>query len=353
MAPITALKRDIDPVLSQWKRDPKRKPLLVRGARQVGKTWSLKAFAAREYASHLYLNFEEDPVLGSLFEDRLSPSALLRNIELYTGETVREKETLLILDEIQASDRALNSLKYFAEQAPHLHVAAAGSLLGVRLAGPRSYRRNAIPGQGPRPETGHLHQRSFLLAETTRDSGPKRGRCFLLAETTRGFDPKRGRCFLLAETTRGFGPKWGRSFLLAETTRGFWPKQGRSFLPPCVVQPTAALLGDFSPSLNRDGPNSRGLPPRGPSAQVPLGTGSLLLRHRRHDLVQRGIAPVSTGRTTNLSFEKPPATRPRGPGPARNQNPGPGRSFGQAAAGRVPAAIVAWRPFPGRPGRGS
>lgn len=132
------MQRELVGELTAWQRAERRKPLLLRGARQVGKTWLLKDFAERAFPEHLYLNFEEDPPLSGLFEDRLSSELLLRNLSLYTGRTIGP-ETLLIFDEIQVSAGALNSLKYFAEQAPQQPVAAAGSLLGIRLARTASF----------------------------------------------------------------------------------------------------------------------------------------------------------------------------------------------------------------------
>ena len=132
------MRRDLDSRLTEWRLSEGRKPLLLRGARQVGKTWALRAFAAREYERSLYLNFEEDPGLAGLFAGRLSPEVVLRNLELYTGTRV-EAGTLLILDEVQACAEALNSLKYFAEHAPEVHVCAAGSLLRVRLGRMKSF----------------------------------------------------------------------------------------------------------------------------------------------------------------------------------------------------------------------
>lgn len=127
------MKRDLYAKLLSWKASKTRKPLIVRGARQVGKTYLLKAFGKQEYATSLYLNFEEDPKLGEFFQDKLDPSTILNNICLYLNTSIDHEQTLLILDEIQESLAALNSLKYFQEKAPQYHIAAAGSLLGVKL----------------------------------------------------------------------------------------------------------------------------------------------------------------------------------------------------------------------------
>jgi len=117
--------------LQNWKIKPDRKPLILRGARQVGKTWLMKEFASTNYRNSVYVNFEDAPQLHSLFVEDFDIDRILNVLEIYTGEVVQSGETLLILDEIQAAERALTSLKYFQEKAPGLHVVAAGSLLGV------------------------------------------------------------------------------------------------------------------------------------------------------------------------------------------------------------------------------
>ncbi len=126
-------------MLLKWKASPVRKPLLLRGARQVGKTWLLKTFARSEYETLHYFNFEEDAALSGLFDGRLAPSDLVRRLELYSNKAIRPETSLIVFDEVQQCDRALNSLKYFAEEAPQFHVAAAGSLLGIHLADSASF----------------------------------------------------------------------------------------------------------------------------------------------------------------------------------------------------------------------
>ena len=133
------MERDVRADLLDWREGAARKPLLLKGARQVGKTWLLQDFAAKEYESCLYLNFEKDPRIGELFEGSLEPSVLLKNLSLYLGKPVDPENSLVILDEIQVSNAALNSLKYFSEEMPHAHIAAAGSLLGVKLSKSRSF----------------------------------------------------------------------------------------------------------------------------------------------------------------------------------------------------------------------
>jgi len=119
--------------LIKWKHSPTRKPLILRGARQVGKTYLLKSFGQNEYASYAYLNFEIDPNLKGLFTQNLKPSTLLAHIRTYLNQDIEPTHTLLIFDEIQESPEALNSLKYFQEQASDYHIVAAGSLLGVKM----------------------------------------------------------------------------------------------------------------------------------------------------------------------------------------------------------------------------
>lgn len=128
------MERDLYKKLIEWKAESGRKPLIVRGARQVGKTYLLKTFAEKNYDSYLYLNFEEEPRLAELFKRELKAAALLENIGIYFETKIHPKRTLLIFDEIQASPEALNSLKYFQEQANEYHIVAAGSLLGVKLS---------------------------------------------------------------------------------------------------------------------------------------------------------------------------------------------------------------------------
>jgi len=133
------MKRDIDEQLLKWKTSSRRKPLLIKGARQTGKTYSLKQFGTKEYDRLAYFNFEEDPFLKSFFSQKLQPEQLVQNLSLYARKNIRPGCDLIILDEIQASNNALKSLKYFQEEAPQYHIAAAGSLLGIALSGPGSF----------------------------------------------------------------------------------------------------------------------------------------------------------------------------------------------------------------------
>ncbi len=131
--------RNLYSSLLSWKTSPRRKPLLLRGARQTGKTYLLEDFGRREFEACITLNFEKDPALADFFSGDLQPDELVRNLSLYTGRKIRPETDLLFFDEVQSSDRALNSLKYFHELAPEYHLAAAGSLLGIALSGPSAF----------------------------------------------------------------------------------------------------------------------------------------------------------------------------------------------------------------------
>jgi predicted AAA+ superfamily ATPase len=128
------MKRAIRENLLEWKRQTKRKPLLLMGARQVGKTFALQKFGEEEYANSVYLNFEDSPHLCKLFDASLDPKVILKALKTEMDCEIIEGKTLLIFDEIQECPNALNSLKYFCETAPEQHIVGAGSLLGVKLA---------------------------------------------------------------------------------------------------------------------------------------------------------------------------------------------------------------------------
>jgi len=139
MAKYYAMKRDIYEKLSVWKSSPRRKPLLLQGARQTGKTFILKEFGRNEYKNVVYCNFEEDPGLDQFFQRDLNPERILKELSIYMNLDIQPGAYLVIFDEIQVSNHALNSLKYFAEQKNDVHIAAAGSLLGLKLSGPGSF----------------------------------------------------------------------------------------------------------------------------------------------------------------------------------------------------------------------
>jgi len=125
--------------LIKWKNNAERKPLIIRGARQVGKTWLMTEFGKAHYKDYVYFNFDEETELGSIFEANKNPHRIIELLVLLCGKKILPGETLIILDEIQECPAALNSLKYFNEKANEYHVITAGSLLGTLLAKPKSY----------------------------------------------------------------------------------------------------------------------------------------------------------------------------------------------------------------------
>lgn len=125
--------------LLRWKKSGASKPLILRGARQVGKTTLLRSFARQEYAEQCYLNFESTPSLKTLFSENLDPKQIISTLSIMHGKQIIPGETLLIFDEIQDCPEALISLKYFCEQAPEYSICAAGSLLGVMLANTKGF----------------------------------------------------------------------------------------------------------------------------------------------------------------------------------------------------------------------
>ena len=127
------MKRSAYNKLLKWKNSNKRKPLVLQGARQVGKTYLVNMFGEAEYENYIYLNFEQDTNLHSLFDSTLNPEIIINNISLYIGKKVVPTNTLLFFDEIQVAPTVLTSLKYFQEQAPQYHIIAAGSLLGISV----------------------------------------------------------------------------------------------------------------------------------------------------------------------------------------------------------------------------
>ena len=125
--------RDLMAQLVSWKDSKRRKPLILNGARQVGKTWLLREFGATSFRSVAYVNFDGNPALAASFDAGYDIARLITDIQADSGTRVVEGETLVIFDEVQECPKALTSLKYFRENAPGLHIAAAGSLLGLTV----------------------------------------------------------------------------------------------------------------------------------------------------------------------------------------------------------------------------
>jgi len=133
------MKRALYSSLLEWKQSQRRKPLVLDGARQVGKTYALKYFGNTFYEKTAYINFEKNGHLHSLFDTSLDPKQLISALSIYTGITIEPDNTLIILDEIQECPKALLSLKYFCEEANDYHIAAAGSLLGIKTKGEKAF----------------------------------------------------------------------------------------------------------------------------------------------------------------------------------------------------------------------
>ena len=125
--------------LLEWKNSPYRKPLLLKGVRQVGKTWILKEFGRCYYENTAYFNFDENEEYKQFFETTKDISRILQNLMLASGQKIVPEKTLIIFDEVQDCPKVINSMKYFCENAPQYHIACAGSLLGIALAKPSSF----------------------------------------------------------------------------------------------------------------------------------------------------------------------------------------------------------------------
>ncbi|EQA00342.1 AAA family ATPase [Glaesserella parasuis] len=127
------MQRDILDKLIQWKTKPNRKPLIIQGARQVGKTWVMKHFGEQAFEQVAYINFDNNPRMKTLFSGDYDINRLILGLKIESGVDIQADNTLLIFDEIQEVSQALSSLKYFYENAPQFYIVAAGSLLGVSL----------------------------------------------------------------------------------------------------------------------------------------------------------------------------------------------------------------------------
>jgi len=127
------MKRTLYSELSTWKKSPNRKPLIIKGARQTGKTWLMKEFGRQEYAETAYINFERNPNLAAIFQEAMDIDGIIQALQVQAEVRIIPERTLLIFDEIQEAPQAIAALKYFCEEAPGYHIVAAGSLLGIAL----------------------------------------------------------------------------------------------------------------------------------------------------------------------------------------------------------------------------
>ena len=146
--------------LLKWKQNKHRKPMIIEGARQVGKTWLMKEFGQQAYADTVYINFDSNSRMAELFASDLDTERLIMGLELYAGHKIDPDNTLLIFDEVQEVPRALSSLKYFYENAPQYHIVCAGSLLGIALHQGTSFPVGKVDFMNLYP----LSFREFLMA---------------------------------------------------------------------------------------------------------------------------------------------------------------------------------------------
>lgn len=171
------IKRTIQKKLSIWRRARDRKPLILQGARQVGKTWLLKHFGANEFDQVAYFNFEEQPDLKQFFLNSKDIPSIVQNLSLVHGKAITPENTLLIFDEIQECNDALNTLKYFCENFPEYAIACAGSLLGVAMS-----RGNSFPVG----KVDFLHLQPICFSEFLSAADPK---LFALLENIDKIEP--------------------------------------------------------------------------------------------------------------------------------------------------------------------
>ena len=129
------MKRTILSKFDEWSRGKDRKPLLIYGARQIGKTYILLEFAKKHFSNYIYINFEKDKLVHTDFSENLDPKEIINKLATRFNQTINPRTDLLIFDEVQECPRAITSLKYFCEDMPELRVMATGSLLGVKLGG--------------------------------------------------------------------------------------------------------------------------------------------------------------------------------------------------------------------------
>jgi predicted AAA+ superfamily ATPase len=174
------MERKIVNSLLAWRNNPDKLPLLLQGARQVGKTYTLLSFGKQYYKNVAYFSMEESKAIPAIFERDLNPERIVRELAAQSGQTILPGDTLLIFDEIQACEQALTSLKYFAERAPQYHVIAAGSLLGVAM------KREKFSFPVGKVDMLHLYPmdfEEFIWAVGRRDL------CGLIRESYESFTP--------------------------------------------------------------------------------------------------------------------------------------------------------------------
>lgn len=152
--------------LFKWKEKPIRKPMIIQGARHVGKTWLMKEFGKKAYTHTVYINFEDNVTMEDLFSYDLDTKRLITGMELYSGQKIDPDNTLLIFDEVQDVPRALTSLKYFNENAPEYHIVCACSFMGIALHQGTSFPVGKVDCMNLYP----LSYKEFLLATKQSDA---------------------------------------------------------------------------------------------------------------------------------------------------------------------------------------
>ena len=166
------MKRDVFNEFNAWKQDPRRKPLVLMGARQVGKTWLMRDYGKRNFARVHEFNFDGATDLASLFADSKKPDDLLRKLSIIGGKKINPAEDLVIFDEVQECPDALNSLKYFNEDCPELAIMAAGSLLGVRLGRRKGAGEGNLPTSYPVGKVELMDVEPMSFGECLRERDP-------------------------------------------------------------------------------------------------------------------------------------------------------------------------------------
>lgn len=174
------MERKIYDKLNKWKNSKRRMPLLLNGARQVGKTYTALTFGKRCYKNTVYFNMESAADIAAIFERDLNPERIIRELSVKAGQSIFKEDTLIIFDEVQACERALTSLKYFYEEAPDYHIIAAGSLLGVAL----NREKYSFPvGKVEMMALYPLDFEEFLMATGHEEL------CSMIQESYQGFTP--------------------------------------------------------------------------------------------------------------------------------------------------------------------
>ena len=157
--------RNIEKSLLEWKNSKKRKPLLLSGARQTGKTYIIEKFAKEEYKDLIKINFEKEPEICVFFEKNINPKTIINNLEIYFNKRITAKDTLLFFDEIQACPAAITSLKYFCEEANQYNIIGAGSLLGVMINRKQKDKKFSFPvGKVDELKMFPMNFEEFLIA---------------------------------------------------------------------------------------------------------------------------------------------------------------------------------------------